>query len=116
MLLKCSHCDNGLLLPMLDITAHYYKEVSLYIHDHPYTVCTHCNLRTYESLENTIMYAEEAYDEFGATSFDFMPEYEVVAYIVEPNLPVNKKSALYVGTVLALTGGIWLFNKYKGRK
>lgn len=72
MLQSCSECCNGLVLPMLDISAVYNKGTILYIHDVPFTVCTHCNHHEFvEHLTEIKSLAKNLHKQYGSISFKY---------------------------------------------
>lgn len=80
MLKSCKTCKNGLVLPMINIISVYHKGASLYIHNVPFTVCTHCNTHEFvDHLSEIKQVAKNLNDEHGTRTF----KYEIVE-IKEP--------------------------------
>ncbi|WP_156153545.1 YgiT-type zinc finger protein [Domibacillus robiginosus] len=72
MLASCNYCHQGVLLPSLDMSSLYYQGKILFIHNVPYGHCTHCRNREYNSLQESKKVAQQAYEQYGITSIDFI--------------------------------------------
>ncbi|MDN4523055.1 YgiT-type zinc finger protein [Fictibacillus fluitans] len=104
MLKSCKTCENGLALPMLDIVSVYHKGMSLYIHNVPFTVCTHCNNHEFvKHLSEIKQVARNLHNEHGTRTF----KYE----IVEMTEPGDKRSwsssAFLLGALVGESGALW---------
>lgn len=133
MLGQCEECNEGLMIPMADVTEVDYEDTTLVIHDHPYQICTHCNYIEYEDIEEAIEAAKSIYDEYGANEFEFQVSegyqtisfdfpYEVEGVIAEAlEIPENKKKSWgYAGAagaaVVVLAGSLFLLKNRKRKK
>ncbi|SDM71106.1 YgiT-type zinc finger domain-containing protein [Fictibacillus solisalsi] len=104
MLKSCKTCNNGLVLPMIDIISVYHKGASLYIHNVPYTVCTHCNTHEFvDHLSEIKQVAKNLNDEHGNRTF----KYETV----EIKEKGDKPSVFLLGALVGESGALWYASK-----
>lgn len=132
MLGHCEECNEGLMIPMADVTEVDYEDTTLVIHDHPYYICTHCNYIEYEDIFEAIEAAKSIYDEYGATTFEFQVseghqtisfdypfEEDIDGEIIKEILIDKKKLLACAGAAgaaaVALAGGLLLHKKRKSK-
>ncbi|WP_206738052.1 YgiT-type zinc finger protein [Fictibacillus sp. S7] len=104
MLKSCKTCKNGLVLPLINIIPVYHKGASLYIHNVPFTVCTHCNTHEFvDHLSEIKQVAKNLNDEHGTRTF----KYEIVEIKEPGDKPSASSSVILLGALVGESGALW---------